>query len=215
MGPLKLSMRGFAEISSAEPVRKQAKLKKYKSPRSAEGVGRSNYYVKALSLIKRHHKGDSAYVASSIQKLLAEAAAETVPRKRAKLLSNHRAITNYLEHFGGRNLIVKPGKQLYYTFKNLVVSAQPDLVAEENGSLILIKINLTKEEFPGGMSATLLHVLYEAAKAKGLPIESRGVECLQASSGSRTVGPKKGFPDKQVLDAKCQEILDLSDQPQP
>jgi hypothetical protein len=32
---------------------------------------------------------------------------------------------------------------------------------------------------------------------------------LQAASGSRTTGPKSGFPDKKVLNAACQELLTL------
>lgn len=205
---VRLSMRGFAEVSSAAPNRKQSTLKRFRSPKSSESVGRSNYYVKALSLIKRHHKGES--VAPDLAQMLEAAGKESNPRSRTKLLSNHRAATDYLTHFGDRALKIKTGKQLYYIFDNLVISAQPDLVAEsEDGELILIKFNLSKKDFAGGVSATLLHVLYESAKAKGLPVESWGVECLQTTSGSRTVGPKVGFPNKQALNAECKAILAL------
>ena len=108
-----------------------------------------------------------------------------------------------------KNLTIKPGKQLYYTFENLVVSAQPDLVVEEDGNLILIKLNLSKKDFSGGVPAMLLHLLYEAAQMKGLPVKPTGVECLQTSSGSKTAGPKTGFSDKQALNAQCQVILAL------
>ena len=144
-------------------------------------------------MIKQHHKGASGHVTSSISKLLAEAKAEPDSRKRTKLLSNHRAIVDYLKHFGARDLTIKPGKQLYYTSENLVVSAQPDLVAEEDGNLILIKLNLNKKDFSGGVPAMLLHLLYEAAQVKGLPVKPTGVECLQTSSGSKAVGRRKGF----------------------
>lgn len=209
MNTVRISMRGFAEVSSAAPNRKKSTLKRYRSPKSGESVGRSNYYVKALSLIRRHHKGESAYVASEISKLLKEANAENAPRAKAKLLSNHRAVTDYLKHFGHRGLKIIPGKYLYYVFDNLVIGAHPDLIAEENGNLILIKLNLSKHEFSGGVSATLLHVLYEAALAKQLPVKSSGVECLQTSNGSRLVGPKGGFPNKQALNAQCQALLAL------
>jgi hypothetical protein len=209
MAAAKLSMRGFAEVACAAPARKKATLKKYKSPTSGESVGRSNYYVRALSLIKQHHKGASAHVTSSIAKLLSEAKAESNSRKRTQLLSNHRAIVDYLKHFGARKLTIKPGKHLYYVFENLVVSAQPDLVAEENGNLHLIKLNLSKKDFAGGVPAMLLHLLYEAAQMKGLPVKPTGVECLETSSGSKIAGPNKGFSDKQALNAQCQAILAL------
>jgi hypothetical protein len=209
MAVIPISMRGFAEVSSAAPNRKLATLKRYRSPKSGESVGRSNYYVNALSLIKRHHKGDSAYVTSSIQKLFAEATAESVPRTRTKLLSNYRAITDYLNHFGTRDITIKPGKRLYYIFDDLVISAQPDLVVEENHSLVLIKLNLSKSDLEGGVCAMQLHVLYEAARAKGLPVAPMSVECLQTSSGTRTVGPQRGFPSKETLNAQCRAFLTL------
>lgn len=205
----KISMRGFAEVANAAPNRKLSKLKKYRFPQSEESVGRSNYYIKALSAIRRHHRGESSRVSSILHELLADAKAEKNPLKRARLLNNHRAITDYLKNFGARALVIRPGKLLYYVYKDLVVSTQPDLVAEENGKLLLIKLNLSKEDLSGGVCATLLHVLYEAANAKGLPINPTCVECLQAVSGSRTTGPKSGFPDKRVLNSACQELLTL------
>jgi hypothetical protein len=98
---------------------------------------------------------------------------------------------------------------LYYVYKDLLVSAHPDLVAEENGALVLIKLNLGKDDFAGGVNSTLLHVLYEAAIKQCLPIKPNGVECLQTSSGSRTTGPKQGFPDRKALNAACQELLNI------
>lgn len=209
MAPFKISMRGLAEVASAKPSRKHSKLKQYQFPESEESKGRSNYYVKALSAIKRHHRGQSGFVKSVLQSLKIGAATEPDPRKKAKLLNNHRAITDYLKTFGNRPLVMKPGKSLHYVYKDLIVSAHPDLVAEENGSLILIKLNLSKDDFSGGVNSTLLHVLYEAATMQGLPIKPSGVECLQTSSGSRTTGPKQGFPDRKVLNAACQELLNL------
>lgn len=202
-------MLGLAEVANAAPGRKINKLKKYRFPRSEESVGRSNYYIKALSAIRRHHRGESGHVSSVLRELLASARAEKNPLKRAKLLNNHRAITDYLKNFGARALVIRPGKTLYYVYKDLVVSARPDLVAEENGKLILVKLNLGKKDLAGGVCSTILHVLYEAANAQGLPIDSASVECLQAVSGSRITGPKSGFPDKRVLNSACQELLAL------
>jgi hypothetical protein len=135
--------------------------------------------------------------------------AENNPRKKAKLLSSHRAGTDYLQHFGSRNLTIQPGKLLYYVFGDLVISAQPDLVATEGEKLILIKLNLTKKDFSGGVVASLLHVLYEAAQMNGVPVKSTGVECIQTSSGTRATGPRKGFAGRQSLNAACKAILEL------
>jgi hypothetical protein len=209
METIKIPMRGLAEVVSAKPSQKLSKLKKYRTPKSDESVGRSNYYVKALSAIKRHHRGQTDVVATILSGLLAEAATETDARKKAKLLNNHRAIIDYLKAFGGRQLKIMPGTHLYYVYQYLAVSAHPDLVDEEDGNLVLIKLNLGKDDFGGGMCSVMLQTLYEAAHLKGLPVKSTGVECLQTSSGSRIAGPKRGFPDKKTLNRACQELLSL------
>jgi hypothetical protein len=199
-------MRGLAEVASAKPARKQAVLKRFKFPKSEESVGRSNYYVKALSAIKRHHKGDATAVNAILSDLLAEAATETDLRRKAKLKNNHRAISDYLRQFGNRRFQIKPGKKFYYATKDVLVGAHPDLVVEEDGDLLLLKLNLGKEDFNGGVCALLLHVLYEAAQDQGLAIKPTSVECLQTSSGSRVVGPRRGFGPKSEIDAACREV---------
>jgi hypothetical protein len=209
MEPITISMRGLAEVACAKPSQKQSKLKRFKFPQSEESVGRSNYYVWAISAIKRHHRGDAEFVDEMLHRLHEEAAMESNSRKRAKLLGNHRAITDYLTYFGARPLEIRPGTHLYFNFRNLIVNAHPDLVAEEKGRLLLIKLNCCKEDFAGGVTATLLHVLYESAKQKGLAIDSTSVECLQTSSGSRITGPKSGFPSKSALNFACSELLEL------
>jgi len=209
MEPRRISVRGFAEVGSAKPNRKQAILKRYKFPDSEESVGRSNYYVKALGIIRRHHKGDSAVVRARLQDLLAQASVEKNPRQKAKLLNNHQAAVDYLRVFGNRPLTIRPGKYLYYIYKNLIVGAHPDLVADENGALVLIKLHLGKDALGGGVCALLLHMMYEAALASGVQIRSTSVECIQSSTGSRIVGPKSGFPAKSVLNQTCQEVLSI------
>jgi hypothetical protein len=209
MEPIAISMRGLAEVACAKPSQKQSKLKRFKFPESEESVGRSNYYVWALSAIKHHHRGGSAFVDEMLHRLSEEAAAESDPRKRAKLVNNHRAITDYLKHFGDRQLQIRPGARLYFNYRNLIVNAHPDLVAEEKGRLLLIKLNCCKEDFAGGVTSTLLHVLYESARLKGLEIGPTSVECLQTSSGSRIIGPRTGFPSASALNSVCRELLEI------
>ena len=65
MEPIKISMRGLAEVACAKPSQKQSKLKRFKFPESEESVGRSNYYVWAISAIKHHHRGEHNHSQSS------------------------------------------------------------------------------------------------------------------------------------------------------
>lgn len=132
-----ISMRGFAEVSAAAPDRKLRVLRKYKQPKSGESTGRSNYYVAAISTIKRYHRsgGDQTIISSKVEELRNLAATERDGRRRAKLKSNARALESYLTHFGHRSLKLLPGKRLYFHHQDLVISAQPDLTVEEMGCL--------------------------------------------------------------------------------
>ncbi|MFC6646585.1 hypothetical protein ACFQBQ_13515 [Granulicella cerasi] len=206
---IQISMRGLAEVSATAPKRKQTVLRRFKFKKSDESVGRSNYYVKALSAIKRHHKGDHVGVQSILKDLLTAGLLETDTKKRAKLLNNHRAITDYLKNFGNRDLTICPGKRLYFVSEDVVVSAQPDMVVEENGQMKLFKLNMGKDDYVGGVGALMLHTMHEAAAACGLGLESNYVECLEVSSGNRVVGPQSGFPPKKVIEDACKELSDL------
>jgi len=205
----RISLRGFAEVCAAAQAKKTSTLKRYKFSQSDESKGRSNYYVKALSAIKLHHRGNSNAVQAAVKKLRQESLSEPDSRRRAKAGNNLRAIQEYLLHFGHRKIDIKPAKRLYFVRQDLIVSSQPDLVGEENGRLILIKLNLGKKPFAGGVNLMLLHMLYEAAKAKGLDIEPRSVESLQVCDGSWIRGPKDGFGSIGSLNRGCDEILSL------
>ena len=74
MEPITISMRGLAEVACAKPSQKQSKLKRFKFPESEESVGRSNYYVWAISAIKHHHRGESEFVDDTLHRLSEEAA---------------------------------------------------------------------------------------------------------------------------------------------
>ncbi len=201
-----ISMRGFAEVCAAPDNRKVAKLKSYKFKKSGESKGRSNYYVKALSAIRHHHHGDHDKFEQIVRELTAASETESDKKKRTKAASNLRALTDYMRHFGSRKLSIKPGKRLYYSCRQLLVSAQPDFFAEEAGRPLLIKLNLTTKDFSGGVTGLMLHVLHQAASVKGL---AASVECLQVATGTRTSQPKSGFGPVSILERRVDELLAL------
>jgi hypothetical protein len=205
-----ISMRGFAEVSSAPPAAKQKVLKKYKNSKSGESKGRSNYYVAAISTIKRYHRSDDKQIIlSKIAELETLADSEANTRARSKLRSNARALKSYLQYFGNRSLTIRPGKRLYYYHRDLAISAQPDIVAEEAGKLVLIKLNASGKSHDGGMVALLLHALHEAAILQHLPVSARGVEYLDLPSGQRICGPVDGFGSTAVLQNNCEALISL------
>lgn len=201
-----ISMRGFAEFCAAPADRKAAKLRPFKFKKSGESKGRSNYYVKALSAIRHHHHGDQDKFEEIVTELTTAKDSDPDKKKRTKAASNLRALADYMRHLGGRKLVIKPGTRLYYSCKELLVSAQPDFFAEEGGRPLLIKLNLTTKDFSGGVVGLMLHVLHQAASSKGLGAK---VECLQVASGSRVAQPSSGFGPVSFLERRVDEILAL------
>jgi hypothetical protein len=204
-----ISMRGFAEVSSAAPEKKAAKLREYKFKKSGESKGRSNYYVKALSAIRHHHHGNTANLNQIMQDLAQASVGAQTGRARGKAVNNLLAISAYLQKHGKRKLTILKGKRLYFLHQNLVISAQPDLIVEENGHMRLIKFNFGKGDHSGAVVAVMLHILYEAATNSGLKIGSDQVECIQVISESRIVGPKGGFGPAMTLKGMADEIISL------
>lgn len=209
---IKISMRGAAEVAAAAPSRKVATLKKYKQTDSGETKGRSNYYISALSFVTSYHKQGNhpsaltAYLAA-MQKKLAEKPND--PRWRAKVLNNMRAAEQYIQHFGQRKFTVCEGKKLAYTHNGVVVSARPDLVIEENGERLLIKLNLGRIEHSSQMAAIQLHFMFTAANAAGLEIGPQQVVYIQPVEGFEHRGPASGFPPDKRLASICSEIEGL------
>jgi len=202
-------MRGFAEVSAAPAKSKISRLRQYKFPESDASKGRSNYYVKALAAIRHHHHANKSEVQKIIDELTVTASDNSNARRKAKAANNLRAINDYLKHFSKRQLKPLPGKRLYFIHKNLRVSAQADLCALDNGELRLIKFNFGKKDHAGAVVAIMLHVLYEAATVKGIKLLPDQVECIQTSSGSRIVGPRKGFGAVKALNGMADELIIL------
>jgi hypothetical protein len=204
-----ISMRGFAEVSAAPTKSKLSRLKKYKYPDSDESKGRSNYYVKALAAIRHHHHSNKSELQDILDDLVIAASDKSNKRRQSKALNNLRAINDYLKHFSYRHLKPLRGKRLYFFHKQLKVSAQPDLYAEESGKLRLIKFNFGRKDHGGAVVAIMLHVLYEAAIINGLKLPPNQVECIQTSSGSNISGPKGGFGPAKNLTVMADELIAL------
>lgn len=209
---IKISMRGAAEITLAAPARKSAALRKYKQNDSGEARGRSNYYILALTFIKQlHNEGNPPGLLASflgdMQNRIAEKPKDT--RWKAKVLNNMRAAEQYIEHFGQRKFAIRPGKKLAYTHGGVLISARPDLVIEENGKILLIKLNLSKKSHSDLMADIQLHLMYAAANAVGLEITSRQVAYIQPVQGSELRGPSKGFPAVTRLSLICKDLEDI------
>jgi hypothetical protein len=209
---IKVSMRGAAEVALAAPSRKSTALRKYKQTDSGEARGRSNYYIWALTFIRQFHReGNPAGLLASflgdLQNRIAEKPKDT--RWKAKILNNMRAAEQYSLHFGPRKFTIRPGKKLAYAHGNVLVSARPDLVVEENGKILLIKLNLSKKPHSDLMADIQLHLMHAAATAVGLDLTSKQVAYIQPVRGSEQRGPSKGFPPVTRLSQICEDLENI------
>lgn len=206
---ISLSMRGLAEVIHTAPAKRVNKLRKYKFKKSGESKGRSNYYVKALSIIKRHHRGDSAGRDQLLDELKDALRAAETSAKKAKIRNNIRVAESYLAVFGKRQFEVLKGVRLYFTFGSLVVSSQPDLIVQEHGLLKLIKLDCCLKGHPSAETMTMLHALYLAGRDKALIGHPAQVECLEVATHASTPGSKSHFSSSKTLENGCQEIIEL------
>jgi hypothetical protein len=195
MSAIRLSASGVAEFFSATPAHRRRILKPYKFKKSGESKGRAHYYKHALHAIKAYFKagGDAGIIADAIH--VAELKKKG-PLKKGELASlNHniRALKAFLEHHGHRKFHVIVGRQLETKVGTVEVTCMPDLWAEEDGKLTLIKFYFSQKPPLSLQVPVLLHLLREGAIAAGL---EPAVVCLDVSGSNH-----KCPADRQKMNA--------------
>lgn len=180
---IKIGVSGFAECAISNPQTLPNKLRPYKFKSKGEGAGRSGYYQFALNTIRLYHKRDRdpSIFEKAISELLAKAQAEPDKLKRIKYQSNAAAIRAYRQIYGKRRFKVLPNHRLRYKIGSIIVTAQPDLWVEEDGTQVLIKVGVNKKK--ALRTDVLLYVMRKAAIASGYRIRARNVVYLDVTIG--------------------------------
>lgn len=180
---IRISVTGFAEFVTADPSSRSRKLRPFKFRNKGEGAGRSAYYKSALHAIRRYHAsgGDDGVLRAAKQELAAGATAAANRRDEAKCDRNLAAIEAYQRIYGRRQFRVLPNHRLMYRVGPIMVTAQPDLWVEEEGTQVLIKIGIAKKQ--PVLVDVMLYLIRKAAVASGYRVRARNVVYLDITNG--------------------------------
>jgi hypothetical protein len=169
--PIRLAATGVAEFVSSTPAQRRRILRPYKKRQSGEARGRGHYYRVALNAIRHFFNGkkDVGIITDALQAL--ELRKKGPFKKRgepAEIKHNIRVLKAFLHYYAGRDFVVVPGQKIECTIGRVEVTCNPDLWAEENAKLLLVKFFFQEKKPKTLQIPVLLHLLREAAHHAGM-----------------------------------------------
>jgi hypothetical protein len=204
---IRVSVSCLAELASSGGRSVTSALRPYKLNKGGEGFIRSIYYKPTITAIRAYHlAGNSPQTFDkAVRELEALAASTTKKTVRAKCTNNVRAIEAYRRIYGNRNFTIRANHRLRYLVGGIVVTAQPDVWAQEEGSEVLLKIGIAKKKRM--YVDILLTVMRKAAISSGRRIRAKNFVYLDVSTGNELIclGGLKRF--NRMLTEKAREIL--------
>jgi len=206
---IKLAATGVAEFAEASATKKRSLLRPYKLKKSGEAKGRSNYYQIAINAIKSFHKSENekGVIADAIEALTLKRKSAT-HLDRIKCDHNIRVLKSYLAHFGSRKLKPIPGKRLFCKVKNLTITTQPELTAEENGKPLIVKLHFSSKKATTLRISILLHLMRQSAVNVGLHVNPENVACFDMD-GTVHHCPRNTTAMDRIVEGLAGEIEDV------
>ena len=176
-------MSCLAEFVTSAGRPAETVLRPYKFNRRGEGFGRSIYYQYALRAIRAYHSAgnDPEVFARDLLELRTLANTTAKRLERTRLERNVSTIEAYRRIYGNRKFKVLPNRRLEYRVGGIVVTAQPDLWVEDEGTQVLLKVGMARHK-PSYVDI-LLTLLRKAAVSSGYEIRARNFVYLNVSTG--------------------------------
>jgi len=184
---IRVSMSCLAEFVTATGRSAESRLRPYKFNKRGEGFARSSYYQSALRTIRAYHSqgNDPAILERDLLDMRTRAQKSGKNWERIKLQRNVSAVEAYQRIYGNREFTVLPSRRLQYPIGSMVVTAQPDLWVEQQGTQVLLKIGIAKHRV--SYIDMLLSLLRKSAIASGYRIRARNIVYLNVSNGQEMV----------------------------
>lgn len=185
-GGIRVSISCMAEFVTSGGRSAESRLRPYKIKRG-EGFARCSYYQCALRTIRDYHSQDNdpAVFARDLLEMRTRAGKATQSRERAKFERNINTVEAYRRIYGNRRFKILPNRRLAYRIGGIVVTAQPDLWAEEQGTQVLLKIGMARHK-PSYVDM-ILSLLRKAAVSSGYKVRARNIVYLNVSNGREMV----------------------------
>jgi hypothetical protein len=209
---MKISVKILADFILAGPARQRTLIRNAKFPRLKDGKVKPQIvrYSEARSSIRDFHEaGNDLKVLLSAVERLAKKLVEFPDKDAGRLNDNIRAIKAYAAQFSNRRFRVLTTPKPIYAFRNIEVSATPDLYVEEEGAKKLIKLDFNQEKPKDGTVPIILKVMHEAANSKGLGVKPRDVLYVDVTRQNTASGEKLNKKLKKEIDAALETIQDM------
>jgi len=184
---VRVSMSCLAEFVSSYGRSAESRLRPYKFNKRGEGFARSSYYQYALRTIRAYHSegNDPAVFERDMLEMRTRADKATENWERTKFERNISAVEAYRRIYGNRKFNILPNRRLEYRIGGIVITAQPDLWAEEQGTQVLLKIGMARHKI--SYVDMLLSLLRKAAVSGGFKIRARNIVYLNVSTGREMI----------------------------
>lgn len=186
-GGIRVSMSCLAEFVTSYGRSPEPRLRPYKFNKRGEGFARSSYYQYALRTIRAYHsrENDPAVFETDLLEMRARADKTNENWERSKFERNISAVEAYRRIYGNRKFKILTNRRLEYRIGGIVVTAQPDLWVEEQGTQVLLKIGMARHKT--SYVEMLLSLLRKAAVSSGHKIRARNIVYLNVSTGSEMI----------------------------
>lgn len=185
--PFKVSVSCLADFLSSGSRATQSLLRPYKFNKRGEGFARSSYYRACITAVRSYHASDNDPKVFQLALLDLRKRADTTQKawERVKCEKNIHAIDAYQRIYKDRHFRVIPNHRLTYRVGKIVVTAQPDLWVEENGTQVLLKIGIARKK--SSYVDIMLTVIRKAAISSGYRVRARNVVYLNVTTGKEMV----------------------------
>lgn len=203
----KLSVKGFAQIMLASPLRQRTLLQYHKYPSEDEPRARILYYRDARDRISAYHAqghGPKWLLEQAIS-LEALAKASSGPRK-TRLNHNGRGLRAYAKHFASRKLEILDDLLLTLQFGDVQITVRPDLHVVERKKEKIVKLEFGVNEPSGDEIRIISQAMFEAAEQAGMNFTASSVLYVDVPRGVQHKGARLGSRRKGDIEATCQII---------
>ena len=205
--PFRVPATCLAEFVSSSGRSAESLLRPYKFNKRGEGFARSSYYQYAITAIRGYHTNgnDRKYFETGLLELRKRADTTDKKWERVKLEKNISAIEAYEKVYKDRNFRVMPNHRIGYRIGRVIVTAQPDIWVQENGTEVLLKIGIARKK-PSYVDV-LLTVIRKAAVSSGYRrVRAKNVVYLNISTGKEMVCTSSLTRFNRTFDAIAREI---------
>ncbi len=184
----------------------ESRLRPFKFSKRGEGFARASYYQYALRTIRAYHsqENDPDVFEQALLEMRTRADKATEGRERTKFDHNAEAVDAYRRLYGKRKFKILSNRRLEYRIGGIVITAQPDLWAEERGTQVLLRIGIAKHNT--SYVDMLLALLRKAAVSSGYKIRAKNIVYLNVANGKEMIcsGPLTRF--NRTFGAATKEI---------